>query len=106
MPVAVAAPSPIPSPRKCSGRCGESIAFCFARAQLLVCRHKVEIDSQAASGCRAGSLTWLPDSNPKIFAGGDMVRARSGGDVADLEGRQAAEGHFSSIWNCRLALLY
>jgi glutamate synthase (NADPH/NADH) small chain len=55
-------------------------------------KHSVELDSQGRIIAPEGSDNAFQTSNPKIFAGGDIVRGSDLVVTAIAEGRKAAEG--------------
>ena len=54
--------------------------------------HKVELDDRGRVTAPANGEFKYQTSNPKIFAGGDMVRGSDLVVTAVFEGREAAEG--------------
>mgnify|MGYP000991359012 CR=1 FL=1 len=55
-------------------------------------KHSVELDSQGRIIAPEGSDNAFQTSNPKIFAGGDIVRGSDLVVTAIAEGRKAADG--------------
>ncbi len=55
-------------------------------------KHSVELDSQGRIIAPEGSENAFQTSNPKIFAGGDIVRGSDLVVTAIAEGRKAADG--------------
>ena len=55
-------------------------------------KHCVELDSQGRIIAPEGSDNAFQTSNPKIFAGGDIVRGSDLVVTAIAEGRKAADG--------------
>ncbi|STL79369.1 glutamate synthase (NADPH) small subunit [Escherichia coli] len=89
-----------PSPRgdRCrfrtyrSGRCGDHGVWFRPHNMEWLAKHSVELDSQGRIIAPEGSDNAFQTSNPKIFAGGDIVRGSDLVVTAIAEGRKAADG--------------
>jgi glutamate synthase (NADPH/NADH) small chain len=68
------------------------LAFGFRPQHGMVEEHSVELDSQGRIIAPERSDNAFQTSNPKIFAGGDIVRGSDLVVTAIAEGRKAADG--------------